>query len=50
MVIVGTLVFVGLLQWAYINWLSVSFDYFGFAYYPPSGAYLCAGLAIKRDA
>src|SRR5713101_405257 len=36
----GILIFVGLLEWTYVNWLSPSFDYYGFEYYPPPRGYV----------
>jgi hypothetical protein len=60
MLVAGVLCFMGIYQWAYINWLSPNFAYYGFEYYPPPDRYvflawilgvipsLWMPLAIKR--
>jgi uncharacterized integral membrane protein len=40
LLVVGIILFVLLLRWAYINWLSPIFGYYGFTYTVPSNKYL----------
>src|SRR5689334_17734175 len=45
--ILGILAFIALYQWAYVNWLSPAFDYYGFAYHSPPGKYLALAWACS---
>lgn len=47
LLIAGIVGFVGLFQWAYINWLSPAFDYYGFEYYPPPAKYLALAWILS---
>lgn len=40
LLIVGIVAFIALYRWAYINWLSPSFAFYGFEYYEPPRRYL----------
>lgn len=40
LLLLGILIMIGCYQWAYINWLSVVFTYYGFEYYVPPVNYL----------
>src|ERR1700738_4990275 len=40
LLLLGILTMIGCYQWAYINWVSVIFTYYGFEYYVPPVNYL----------
>ena len=47
LLLLGLVVFVACMQWCYINWLSLKFDFYGFEYTPPGVAYLILAWVLS---
>jgi hypothetical protein len=47
LLLLGIALFVGCMQWCYVNWLNPKFAFYGFDYYPPKSTYLMLAWTLS---